>query len=121
LFVPLANRLYGKGLLVLYFDAGILGQAFHYWWSPMGGGSSGAAFAVMGGLVTYIFRNRRFASKPFVVLATVPLIAAAVLAMFRDGHGPSLLIGAFVAAWLPNALWPVENPESPIENVSASS
>lgn len=105
LFVPLAERLYGKSLLVLYFGAGVLGQVFHYWWSPTGGGSSGAAFAVMGGLVTYIFRNQRFALKPFVVLAAVPLIAATVLAMFRDGHGPSLLIGASVAVWLPAEAW----------------
>lgn len=103
LFVPLAERLYGKSLLILYFGAATLAQAFHYWWSSTGGGSSGAAFAVMGGLATYIFRNRQFVLKPFLILATVPLMAASVLAAFRDGHGPSLLIGALVAIWLPAA------------------
>lgn len=55
----------------------------------------------MGGLAIYVLRNRQFALKPFVFIAMVPLIAASVLAIFRDGHGPSLLIGALVAVWLP--------------------
>ena len=47
MFLPLAEKLYGRGVLVLYFTAGILVQIERYTWEPSGGGSSGAAFGVM--------------------------------------------------------------------------
>src|SRR5204863_1079554 len=37
---PLAERLYGKRLLILYFAPGVFGEIFAYFWSPNGAGSS---------------------------------------------------------------------------------
>lgn len=47
MFVPLAEKLYGRGMLVLYFAAGLLVQIDRYYWDPTGGGSSSAAFGVV--------------------------------------------------------------------------
>lgn len=99
-FVPLAERLYGKGLLALYFIPGIAGQIVNYLWSPDGGGSSTAAFGVMGGLFVYIIRHRSLIPRFYISIAIAAFCAAAVLGFFRDGHGPALLVGACVATIL---------------------
>ena len=102
LFVPLAERIYGVRLLVIYFTAGVLTQCLIYAWSPTSGGSSSALFGVMGSLCGYVLRHRRLAASPFVGIASVAVIGAAGLTMlFRaDGHGPGFLIGALLAAFL---------------------
>jgi membrane associated rhomboid family serine protease len=50
-FVPVAEKVYGRGLLPLYFVPGVLCQAINHVWTPDGGGSSSGLFAVMGGLL----------------------------------------------------------------------
>lgn len=102
LFVPLAERLYGARLLIIYFTAGVLAQCIIYPWSPTGGGSSSALFGVMGALCGYVLRHRRLAVWLFVAIASVPVGAAAGLTLFfrTDGHGPGLLIGTLLAAVL---------------------
>lgn len=97
-FVPLAERIYSTKLLVLYFVPGIVGQIVNYFWSPTGGGASAAAFGVMGGLLVYIIRHRAVVARPCLMIAISGLCAACVLSFTRDGHGPSLLAGAVVAA-----------------------
>ena len=102
LFLPLAERIYGARLLLIYFTAGVFAQCIIYAWSPTSGGSSGALFGVMGALHGYVLRHRRLAAWPFVALASVAMIAAAGLTIcFRaDGHGPGLLVGALLSAFL---------------------
>jgi rhomboid protease GluP len=102
LFLPLAERLYGARLLFIYFTAGVLVQCLIYPWSPNGGGSSSALFGIMGALFGYVLRHRRVARSPFVVIASVAVVAAiALTTWFRaDGHGPGLLIGVLLAAFV---------------------
>lgn len=103
MFVPLAEKLYGRGMLVLYFTAGLLVQIDRYYWDPTGGGSSSAAFGVIGGLCVYICRHRRALPMPVLILALAGLAGGAILTVAHDGHGPGLLIGAAVATLLPSA------------------
>ncbi|MEO8375678.1 MAG: rhomboid family intramembrane serine protease [Sphingomonas bacterium] len=100
-FMPLAEKLYGKGLLALYFIPGIAGQAINYSWDPHGGGSSTAAFGVMGGLLAYVLRNTRRTPLLLVPVAVISLGAAAMLGWFHDGHGPAMLVGAAIGLLLP--------------------
>jgi membrane associated rhomboid family serine protease len=110
-FLPLAEKLYGKRLLALYFIPGVLGQAVNYAWLPDGGGSSTAIFGVMGGLLVYVCRQRKRLPPQYFPIAVAGLCAAGLLSFLRDGHGPALLLGALVATMLrarplsdPNAL-----------------
>src|SRR5262245_50882774 len=58
-FMPAAERLYGRGVLLVYFGSGLAGQIVnHLWVAPGSGGSSTAAFGVIGSLLVYIVRNR---------------------------------------------------------------
>ena len=99
-FLPLAEKLYGNGLLALYFIPGVAMQPIMYLWNPEGGGSSPAIFGVMGGLLIYVCRQRKALPPQYFPIAISGLCAAGVLTFLRDGHGPSLLIGALVATML---------------------
>lgn len=101
MFVPLAEKLYGRGMLVLYFTAGLLVQIDRYYWDPTGGGSSSAAFGVVGGLCVYIWRHRQALPLPVLMLGVAGLCGGVILTVAHDGHGPGLLIGAAVAMLLP--------------------
>jgi rhomboid protease GluP len=113
LFLPLAERIYGARVLVIYFAAGVLCQLVVYAWSPDSGGSSSALFGVMGALLGYVLRHRRLARWPFVALASVAFVGATGLTIFfrADGHGPGLLIGALVAACVRAEPFPAEQVE----------
>ena len=99
-FVPLAERVYGTRLLALYFVPGLVGQIVNYSWNPDGGGTSAAAFGVMGGLLAYVIRHRAAVHRPCVLIAIAGLCAACVLSFAQDGHGPSLLAGAILGGVL---------------------
>ncbi len=99
-FLPLAAKLYGKGLLWLYFISGLAGQLINYSWSPYGGGSSTAIFGTMGGVLMYICYHRKKLAPQYFFIAISGLCAAGLLSFARDGHGPSLLAGALVAVIL---------------------
>lgn len=101
MFVPLAEKLYGRGMLALYFTAGLLVQIDRYYWDPTGGGSSSAAFGVIGGLCCYIWRQRQALPWPVLLLGLAGLGGGVMLVVAHDGHGPGLLIGAAVATLLP--------------------
>lgn len=101
MFLPLAEKIYGTGVLALYIGAGVLVQIERYYWDPTGGGSSSAAFGVIGGLCVYILRYRRRLPIPVLVLSLAGLAGGLLLAAAHDGHGPGLLIGAVIALWLP--------------------
>jgi membrane associated rhomboid family serine protease len=105
-FLPTCERLYGKGLILIYFAAGLLGQLLHYWWATeLTGGSSTAIFGAVGAIFTYVLRNRGASLKAFVGLSTLGLLAAVMLAVTHDGHGAGMLIGAAIATRLPAAPW----------------
>ena len=54
IFCPLAERLYGKRLLALYFIPGVLGEIFAYFWNPNAAGSSLGIVGVTGGLFSCV-------------------------------------------------------------------
>ena len=95
-FMPAAERLYGKGVLVVYFAAGLVGQLVNHFWALGSGGSSTAVFGVAGSLLIYIIRNRNMLLLPFPFIASAGLLAGVLMLAFRDGHGVGLLVGASV-------------------------
>lgn len=96
-FLPLAEKLFGNWLLALYFVPGIAGQAVNYMWRPDGGGSSTGVFGVMGALLFYVCRHRNEIPRQYFIFAVLGLCGAVALSFVRDGHGPSLLVGALLA------------------------
>ncbi|HEX6685084.1 MAG TPA: rhomboid family intramembrane serine protease [Candidatus Limnocylindrales bacterium] len=100
-FLPLVERLYGNGLWLVYFGPGVVYQIVNFTLFPdHGAGSSSAIFGAMGAMHAYVLRRRVQVGKPFMVVSAVPVAAAVVLAIFRDGHGWGLLAGALVALLL---------------------
>jgi rhomboid protease GluP len=102
-FMWMVEKLYGRGLLLIYFGSGILAQIFLNFWLPDGGGSSSAAFGLIGAIYCFLLRERRQALMPFVILPVVGLLAGLMLAVFRDGHGAGMLLGATISSLLPAA------------------
>jgi membrane associated rhomboid family serine protease len=102
-FMPAAERLYGRNVVVVYFTSGIAGQIVNYLWDSGSGGSSTAIFGVMGSVLVYIMRNRRVLLLPFAFIAGAGLLTSVVMLMSRDGHGVGLIAGAAVASILPMA------------------
>jgi rhomboid protease GluP len=102
-FLPMGERLYGARIWLLYFVPGVVGQLVNYAWSPDGGGSSTAVFGVMGSALMYILWQRKSAPKQYGIFAILGICGAVVMCFAHDGHGPSLLTGAGLAAlicWL---------------------
>ena len=108
-FMPMVEKLYGRGLLPIFLGAGLLSQIALNFWLPYGGGSSSAAFGLIGALFLFLLRERRQALLPFTVLPVVGLVAGVVLAFAKDGHGAGMLIGAAISAMLPAASFEFEN------------
>lgn len=100
-FMWMVERLYGRGVLFVYLGTGVAAQLPLYFWLPDGGGSSSAAFGLIGALFGFLLRERRQALTPFAVLPIVGFLAGVTLALYRDGHGAGMLIGAAIAAALP--------------------
>lgn len=126
MLVPVAERLYGsRGLLVVYFGAGLIGQIASAWWIPTGGGSSPGIFGVIGALLTYVVwhglgwpassASPPVIEKPFVVIASLGLLAGPLIAFFQDGHGPSIIAGALLSLLLLRPR-PVGDTEEPAQN-----
>jgi membrane associated rhomboid family serine protease len=102
-FMPAAERLYGRNILLVYFAAGLVGQTANHYWASGTGGSSTAIFGVMGSLLVYVVRNRNVLLLPFTAIAVAGLLASIVMILARDGHGVGLVVGALVASFLSQA------------------
>ena len=102
-FMPAAERLYGRNVLLVYFAAGLVGQTVNYFWDSGIGGSSTAIFGVMGSVLIYVIRNRKELLLPFAFIAGAGLLSGIVMLMSRDGHGVGLAVGASIASMLPSA------------------
>ena len=106
-FVPVAERLYGRSVLLIYFATGIVGQIVNFYWetSPGGlsagkGGSSTALFGVAGSLMMYILFNQKTFPKGYVLIPLAVLPGATILVFYEDGHAPALLFGAMLGLLL---------------------
>jgi rhomboid protease GluP len=97
MFLPMAERLYGRATWLLYFIPGVVGQCVNYFWSPAGGGSSTAAFGIMGSLLMYILIHRKNIPQQYWWFALLGICGALMMCFNRDGHGPGLLAGALLA------------------------
>lgn len=100
-FMPASERLYGRGVLVIYFAAGLAGQTVNHFWGSGIGGSSTAIFGLMGSLLVYILRHRKELLLPFVGIASAGLLSSVVMLLSADGHGVGLVAGGLVASLLP--------------------
>jgi rhomboid protease GluP len=110
-FLPMAERIYGARVWLLYLLPGVVGQLVNCAWRPGGGGSSTAAFGVMGSILIYVLLDRKSAPRQYPVFAILGLCGAVAMCFTRDGHGPGLLTGAVLAGlicWLS----PPEQPKS---------
>src|SRR5690606_18232974 len=99
-FVPLAEHLYGRGLILIYFVGSLIGQMVILYWETTpgglgsaGGGSSTALYAVMGALFMYIMMNRRIFPRAYILIPVAGLVGATALLFFEDGHAPLLANG----------------------------
>jgi rhomboid protease GluP len=97
---PLAERLYGKRLLLLYFVPGVFGEIFAYLWSPTGAGSSLGIAGVMGGLFAYTFLRRQVVPRSSRLFAMCGIAGAVVQCLARDIHGPPILLGVLLASMM---------------------
>lgn len=103
-FVPIAEHLYSRGLLLIYFGAGLVGQIVNFYWERTGGGlasvkggSSTALYGTMGALLMYLLINRKFFPKGYILIPFAGFPGATILCFFKDGHAPSLLAGAMLS------------------------
>ena len=102
-FVPIAEHLYGRSVMLIYFVTGIIGQMVNFYWettpgglSTSGGGSSTAIYGVIGSLVMYIMINRKTFPRGYILIPIAVFLGATVLVFFEDGHAPSLLVGGML-------------------------
>jgi hypothetical protein len=106
-FIPIAEHFYGRGLLLIYFGAGLVGQLAILYWDTTpggipttGGGSSPGIYGTMGALFTYILLKRATFPKGYIWLSIAGFLGAAILISYEDGHAPSLLAGGVLAFML---------------------
>ena len=112
--VPMAERLYGAMVWILYLVPGVVGQLVNIAWKPGGGGSSTAVFGLMGAVLVYVLWRRNRAPKQYPIFAILGICGAVVMIFTHDGHGPALLTGAALAAlicWLSLLELPIQSPE----------
>ena len=102
-FLPVAEHLYGRSLLLIYFGTGIVGQLLNFYWetTPGGlstgkGGSSTALYGTIGSLFMYIMINQKTFPKGYILIPIAGFLGATVLLFFEDGHAPSLLAGGML-------------------------
>jgi membrane associated rhomboid family serine protease len=101
-FLPVAEKLYGSRVLLIYLASGIIGQIPNYFWNPYGGGSSTAVFGTMGAIFAFTIRERTVLPRAYVVIGASAIVAGLALTIARDGHGAGMLAGALIGSLLGN-------------------
>ena len=99
-FLPIGEHFYRRGLLLIYFGAGITGQAVNFYWDKGGGGSSTAIYGVIGSLFMYILLHRKTFPRGYILIPIAGFLGASILCFFKDGHAPSLLAGGLLSLLL---------------------
>ena len=103
-FCPLAERLYGKKLLVLYFVPGVVGEIFGYLWGPNTAGSSLGIAGVIGSLFVFALLHRQELTRSAQLFAICGTAGAVVLCFWRDIHGPPTILGVVLGSMM-TILW----------------
>jgi membrane associated rhomboid family serine protease len=97
-FLPIAEYLYGRRVLLIYFGAGLAGQIVNFYWNASGrGGSSTALYGTMGSLLMYILLNRNTFPRGYILIPVAGFLGATILCFFEDGHAPALLVGGVLS------------------------
>ena len=106
-FVPLAEHLYGRSFLLIYFGVSSVVQLIILYWETTpgglptaGGGSSSALYAVIGALFSYILINRERFAKGYILIPIAGFLGATILLFFEDGHAPAVLMGGLLGFFL---------------------
>jgi rhomboid protease GluP len=102
-FLPMAERLYGTKVWLLFLGTGLAGQLVNIHWRPGGGGSSTAAFGIMGTVLAYVLLRCNSAPQQYRWFAVLGILGGVVMCFNRDGHGAGVLSGAALAGlicWL---------------------
>ena len=108
----LAERLFGsQRWLWIYFVCGFVGELAGCAWKPIGAGSSVAVAGLLGALAVWlIFANRQ---RQALAGGLFILFGAVALTLFRDLHGPPILVGACLG-------WVMLRSQTSIAQVSRS-
>jgi len=92
-----AERVYGRRrFLLMYFIPGIVGQWAGFAWDGAGGGNSVAIAGLVGGFFMLVLVHPKRVPRVALVMATLGLAAALVMALGREMHGPPVLAGAIL-------------------------
>ncbi|MGC4189867.1 MAG: rhomboid family intramembrane serine protease [Thermomicrobiales bacterium] len=92
-----AERVYGRRrFLLMYFVPGAIGQLAGFAWDSPGGGNSVALAGLVGGFFMLVLVHPHRVPRPGLMTAGLGLIAAAVMTLGRDMHGPPVLAGAIL-------------------------
>ncbi|MGI8484213.1 MAG: rhomboid family intramembrane serine protease [Thermomicrobiales bacterium] len=95
--VPVAERVYGRRrVLLMYFVPGVIGQAAGFLWDTSGAGNSVAIAGLIGGFLTLELVHSHHLPRFAWIFAMIGLIAALVLTVLGDMHGPPILAGALL-------------------------
>ncbi len=95
LVAPVAERVYGRRrMLLMYFIPGLIGQAVGFLWDTPGAGNSVAIAGLIGGFLALELVHAHRLPQAARGLAVVGLIAALLLTLLSELHGPPLLAGA---------------------------
>jgi membrane associated rhomboid family serine protease len=93
------ERIFGsRRWLVLYFLPGIIGEFIAFAWKPEGGGASLGGSGLLGGLCVWLLLRGQSWPWRIRIWGPVCLVAALVLTIRQEIHGPPALVGACVAA-----------------------
>ena len=121
-FIPVAEHLYGRNILLIYFGVSTIGQLVILYWETTpgglptaGGGSSTALFSVIGALFMYIIINRKEFAKGYILLPVAGFLGALILIPFEDGHAPVVLMGGLLGFILLRKDKPIDSSINEIE------
>jgi rhomboid protease GluP len=95
----LAERRYGAvPWLIIAFASGLAGQLVGIWWQPYGAGSSVAVAGLFGAVAAWLAWPGSGVPRPAIGGAALIGLAALVLIVLRDLHGPPIIVGAALGA-----------------------
>ncbi|HTM38653.1 MAG TPA: rhomboid family intramembrane serine protease [Terriglobales bacterium] len=91
----LVERLFGAcRWLGIYFACGVIGELAGYAWKPVGAGASVAGAGLLGAIAAWLLLENR--SPQARIGGVIVLVSGTILTVFRDLHGPPMIVGALM-------------------------